>query len=240
MVHVKWDDWICYLTSPFLQFHFSAGWPDCNLAWLFSCVYKCTHTVCVGLQLVSGWTVYSMARHIVVCTLWTRMLIVLELVWLVCNVDNGFKLGHSIHVDCAMYSGLQVYFSVKIFRCRDEPIKRMETRQRQKYTRRLSHYGNMVEKKNTWRLPCICCLCNRCRVVCMYFSFPPYFCSGIVFLRVSSWPCFHPFYRFFPTSKDFVPKSFIPCFYCFWWVCFAECNRNHPCFFCASFCNHTR
>ena len=40
-------------------------------------------------------------------------------------------------------------FSVKIVRCRDEPIKRMETRQRQKHTGRLPHYRNMEEKKNT-------------------------------------------------------------------------------------------
>ena len=48
-------------------------------------------------------------------------------------------------------------FSVKMFTCRDGPIKRMETRLRWKRTRRLPHYRNMVEKKKTQRLPCICC-----------------------------------------------------------------------------------
>ena len=40
---------------------------------------------------------------------------------------------------------------------RDEPIKRMETRLTRKRTRRLPPYGNMVEKKKTQRLHCICC-----------------------------------------------------------------------------------
>ena len=42
----------------------------------------------------------------------------------------------------------QKFFLEKMFTCRDEPIKTMETRPRRKHTRRLPHYGNMVEKKD--------------------------------------------------------------------------------------------
>ena len=121
----------------------------------------------------------------------------------------------------------------KMFRCRDEPIKRMKTTPRRKHTRRLPQYRNMVEKKKTQRLPCICCTSNRYRVVFVSFSFPPYLCitdagqslclflfnhiyvvgqSSCVF---SSRPCFHPFFRFIPTSNEFLKEIFFPQFLLF-------------------------
>ena len=37
----------------------------------------------------------------------------------------------------------------------------------------------------------VACTSYRCRVVFMSFSFPPYFCSGVVFCVLLSKPCFH-------------------------------------------------
>ena len=130
-------------------------------------------------------------------------------------------------------------FLWKIFRCRDEPIKRMETRPRRKHTRSLPHYRNMVEKKKTQRLPSsVAHTCNRCRVVFGVFLFStifPYWGSLLV--------CFHlglvsiPFIGLFLYLK-ILTENFYPLF--FWLVCFAEFNSNHPRFICASFCSPTR
>ena len=81
-----------------------------------------------------------------------------------------------------------------------------------KHTRRLPHQGNMVEKKRTQILSCICCMyeqhtCNRCRVV--FVSFLLHYVSIVgqsscVFSPSCVFLCVFPsFYRFIPISKDF-------------------------------------
>ena len=137
-----------------------------------------------------------------------------------------------------------------MFICKDEPIKRMETRPRRN-TQEDYPTTEVWRKEKTRRLPYICCsqttlhlmLVNATDAGQSLCLFPFHHISvvGQSFCVFSSWTCFHPFYRFIPISKDFLQKNFYSLFLLFfWWVCFAEFNSNHPRFICASFCSRTR
>ena len=81
-----------------------------------------------------------------------------------------------------------------------------------KSTRRLSYYRNMVEKKKTRKtslhlLHVRATDAGQSSCLFLFYHTSALGQSSCVF---SSRSCFHSFYRFIPTSKDFVQKNFTP------------------------------
>ena len=99
-----------------------------------------------------------------------------------------------------MLSPASIY--LEIFRCRDQPIKRMETK-----STPTRNGGKEKGTKTTLYL---------LHLMLVSFSFPPYFHSWVVFLCVSFRPCFHPFCRFMSKYLKICTKNFYSLYLLFW------------------------
>ena len=116
-------------------------------------------------------------------------------------------------------------FLQKFIGCKDEPIKSTETRQGWKHnTTLIGNDGGKGRQNTTLHLlhdeayvcmtpNCTNYICNRCSVVFLssFSAIIPYE-GSLVF---SSLPCFCTFFRFIPTSNEFLKKFISPSFCCF-------------------------
>ena len=114
----------------------------------------------------------------------------------------------------------------KFSSCSNGPINSMQQGQEWKHTRRLPYSRKVPEKKDKkttlhllhytfhctnyfmhYYFHCTNCICNIRKVVFLSL-FLPSFPSGVVFLRASSLPGFHTFYRSIVTSNEVCTKIY--------------------------------